>query len=269
MGSRLTLGLLILFACPLTPRPNGGGDGLLDRRVAHFETHTNARRMAHMLSQAGDLRGALIALAMHADIRICFEQRPPRKGEKQPSFDVRVADKTVGEILQILLEKDRHYEYRERLGVIEVFPVGADKDPTDCLNMVVPALHVHSPWKWAWGAVRCEVLLLSEKPGRIIPEPFTECSGATHMSHPPERMLERTFENWTVREILDELSSMAGNAAWYATYDGPSPSCKNLVLGEYQPLTWYPPAKEGGPWTEGLPQTCRICHYHQAEATDH
>jgi hypothetical protein len=230
--------------------------------VAQFETHSDARRNAHMLGVGGDLEGVLFALAMHANVRICFERLPPRKGEKQRRFDFCVADKTVGEILQILVRKDHRYEFRERPGVIEVFPVGADKDPTDCLDTVVPVLHVHQPWKWAWGAVRCEILLLSENPGRVAPEPLSVCSGASHLSHPPEKMLEATFEKRTVREILDELSSMAGNAAWYATYDGPSPSCKNLVLGEYQPLTWYPPAKEGGPWTEGLPQTCAICHYH-------
>ncbi len=260
---RLTLSVLLLFACPLTPRPGGRPDSLLGRRVAQFETRSNIRRMVHPVGECCDLQGTFIALAEHANVRICFEQRPPRKGDKQPRFDFHVADKTVGEILQIIVRKDRHYEYRERLGVIEVFPVGADKDHADCLNMVVPALHVHYPWKWAWGAVRCEVLLLSENPGRVVPEPFTECSGATHMSHPPERMLEATFEKRTVREILDELSSMAGNAAWYATYDGPSPSCKSLVLGEYQPLTMYPPETEGGPWTEGLPQACAICHYHR------
>jgi hypothetical protein len=221
-----------------------------------------------MLGEGGDLEGTLVALAEHASVRICFELRPPRKGEKHRRFDFRVADKTVGEILELVVRRDRRYEYRERLGVIEVFPVGADKDPTDCLNMVVPALHVHQPWKWAWGAVRCEILLLSENPGRVVPEPLSECSGATHLSHPPERALEATFEKRTVREILDELSSMAGNVAWFANYDGPSPTCKNLVLGEYQPLTWYPPAKEGGPWTEGLPQTCMICHYHTPPPRD-
>jgi hypothetical protein len=218
--------------------------------------------MAHPQSEWGDLSGTLLALARHANVRICFELRPLRKGEKQRRFDIRVADKTVGEILQIVVRRDRRYEYRERLGVIEVFPVGADKDPTGCLNMVVPALHVHYAWKLAWGAVRCEVLLLSEKPGRIVPEPVYECSGASHLTHPPERMLEATFENRTVREILDELSSMAGNVAWYATYDGTSPGCKNLVLGEYQPLTMYPPNTTGGPWTKGLPMACTMCHYH-------
>jgi hypothetical protein len=230
--------------------------------VAEFETHSKASRNVHE-GFCCSLEDTLLALAYHTNIRICYELRPLRKGEKEPRLDFRVADKTVGEILQIVVRKDRHYEYRERLGVIEVFPVGADKDPGDCLNMVVPALHVHYPWRFAWGAVGCEILLLPEHPGRVFPEPLSVCSGASHLTHPPEKMLEATFEKRTVREILDELSSMAGNVAWYANYDGPSPSCKNLVLGEYQPRAWYGPATAGGPSTEGLPQTCMICHYHR------
>ena len=261
-----TVGLLLLSATALAP-PSSSDEALLDRRVPIFETHSNARRNAHFLSECCDLQGMLFALAMHANVRICFEGRPlPR--QKQPHLDLRVTDKTVGDILQMMLRKHRQYEYRERLGVIEVFPVGADKDRSDCLNMTVPALHVHYPWKLAWGAVRCEILLLSAYPGRAVSEPMSECSGASHMSHPPEEMLEANFDNQTIRDILDQLSSMAGNAAWYANYDGPSPSCKNLVLGEYQPLTWYPPEKwnpaeqTSSPWTEGLPKGCLTCHYH-------
>ena len=264
MPVTVALGLLLLFACLPSPRPAGSSQSLLDRRVAQFETHSDARRNVHPLSESGDVQGTLVALAEHANVRICFELLPPRKGEKQRRFDLRVADKTVGEILQILVRKDRRYEYRESLGVIEVFPVGADKDPRDCLNTVVPALHVHYPWKRAWGEVRCEILVLSEHPGRVVPDPFAEgYSGASHLPHPPEQMLEATFEKRTVREILDELSSMAGNVAWYASYDGPSPSCKNLALGEYQPLPVYPPATGAGPWTPGLPPACAICHYHR------
>ena len=262
MRLRAALSLVLFFACPPSPRPTGGAGGLLGRRVAHFETHSKPSRYVHEVGLCCGLEGTLLSLAEHTNIRICYELRPPRKGEKEPRPDFRVADKTVGEILQVVVRKDHHYEYRERLGVIEVLPVGADKDPGDCLNMVVPALHVHYPWRWAWGAVGCEVLLLSENPGRVIPEPLSECTGASHMTYPPEKMLEATFEKQTVREILDQLSVMAGNVAWYANYKGPSRSCKDLVLGEYQPLARYPPAKEGGPWTEGLPQTCAICHYH-------
>jgi len=186
MPVTVALGLLLLFACLPSPRPAGSSQSLLDRRVAQFETHSDARRNVHPLSESGDVQGTLVALAEHANVRICFELLPPRKGEKQRRFDFRVADKTVGDILQILVRKDRHYEYRERLGVIEVFPVGADKDPGDCLNMIVPALHVHYPWRWAWGAVRCEILLLPEHPGRVFPEPLSVCSGASHLPHPPE-----------------------------------------------------------------------------------
>lgn len=219
--------------------------------------------MAHPHGQWGDLGGTLEALAMHANVPICFELLPPRKGEKQRLFSICVTDKTVGEILQMVVRKDPRYEFRERLGVIEVLPVGADKDPRDCLNMVVPALHVHNPWQRAWGAVRCEILLLSEHPGGVFPEPLTTCPGAgPSMTHPPEKMLEANFENRSIRDILDELSSTAGGVMWSASYDGPSPSCKNLVLGEGQMMTWYPPARKGQAWIEGLPSPCMMCHYH-------
>ena len=263
------LSLLLLFACPPSTRPAGGAQSLLDRRVAEFETHSKASRDVHIVGECCGFGGMLVALAEHTNIRICYELRPLRKGERNPGPDFRVADKTMGEILQIVVRKDRHYEYRERLGVIEVFPVGADKDPGDCLNMVVPALHVHYPWRWAWGEVRSEISFHSEHPGRFVPDPFAQgYSGSSHLPHPPDKVLEATFEKRTVREILDELSSMAGNVAWYASYDGPSPSCKNLVLGEYQPLSWHPPATPGGPSTEGVPQTCAICHYHNPRPRD-
>jgi len=270
---RMALALMLLQICAATSL-GSDSERLLDRRQEQFRVGT--RRMAHPQGSWGDLGGTLHALAMHANVPICFESLPPRKGEGSPQgpsqrvtktpgprFRIDVADKTVGEILQLVVRKDPRYTYRERLGVIEVLPVGADKDPGDCLNMVVPALHVHYPWRLAWFEARCEVSLLTEHPGGVFPEPFPACSpSGPGLTHPPEQMLEATFENRSVRDILDELSSMAGGVFWDAEYDGPSPSCKNLVLGAGQMMTWYPPARKGQPWIEGLPSPCMMCHYH-------
>jgi len=180
----LALGVLLLFACPPSAGTTDGAQSLLDRRVTEFETHSKASRNVHDMGLCCGLQGTLLALAEHTNIRICFELRALREGEKEPRPDFRVADKTVGEILQIVVRKGRHYEYRERHGVIEVFPVGADKDAGDCLNMVVPALHVHYPWRWAWGAVRSEILLLSESP-RPTRWPESPSRGTSYRSFVP------------------------------------------------------------------------------------
>lgn len=251
---------MLLQVCAVTSL-GAGSERLLDRRQEQFRVGTP--HMAHPQAQWGDLGGTLEALAMHANVPICFELLPPRKGEKQRRFSICATDKTVGQILQMVVRKDPRYEFRERLGVIEVLPVGADKDPGDCLNMVVPALHVHYPWNLAWFAARCEVSLLSEHPGGLFPEPLAACSpSGAALSHPPQGMLEATFKNRPVRDILDELCSMAGGVFWAASYEGPSPSCKNLMLGAGQMMTWYPPARKGEPWIQGVPSPCTMCHYH-------
>jgi hypothetical protein len=208
--------------------------------------------------------GAVQALASHADVRICFEAIPGHDERKPPSIEVDVRDRKVSDILGAIVDQDPRYEFRERLGVIEVLPVGAAADARDCLNTVIPELLVDEPWKYAFPAVQCQLDIVTHHPCRIVPDPIRAnlCSGSSHLSHPPPGRLTGHFEHETVRDILDQLSTMAGNVAWYVTFTGSSPTCENIEFGEYQPKAWYP-GDHG--WVNELPSRCLQCHYHRPE----
>jgi hypothetical protein len=241
---------------------------LLSVRVARFEFHgKNTRARGHIGpdSSFGELPEAVLSLASHAQVRIGLEYLPPSPADRQVPIEVRVRNKTVEEILNLIIAQDPRYEYRERLGVIEVLPVGAAENPATCLNMVIPRFEVHFPWRWAWGQLRCQILLTSRAREGIAAE--GPCQPKAHGPvYLPDKLLEATFEGRTVREILDELSSMAGNVAWMASYQKSPPTCENLELGQYQPKEWYP-ADPDNPnnreYREGLPTKCTKCHYHR------
>jgi len=213
------------------------------------------------------LTAALGNLANHAEVRICVEAVPGPSVELSSPVEIDAKDTTVERILDEMVRQDPSYTYRERLGVIEVLPVGADANPNDCLNMVIPLFRVHYPWRYAWNSVKCEVDLARQGLNRLVPDPVLG-PGCTAtglvLRFASQRLLEATFERQTLRDILDQLVAMAGNMAWVAYYKKPPPTCENLELGPYQPKTWYPahPEHEDGNWVEGLPKTCQSCHYH-------
>jgi hypothetical protein len=157
------------------------------------------------------------------------------------------------------------------MGVIEVLPTEADKDSTNCLNMVIPVLRVSYPWKYAWAAIRCQMETVFRHPDAIVPDPMRQasCAGASHLAHPPETPLDATFEREPVRDILDKLTSMAGNVAWFASFKDSSRGCESLQLGEYQPRGWFPvePNRGDNPkMMQGLPSSCTNCHYHKGQS---
>ncbi len=240
---------------------------LLEVRIRHFEYHGKAAVRGNLGgSGVGDLPEAALNLAVHAHIRICIEGLANRPGSP---VEVKAKDATIDEILRQMVRQDPRYEYRERLGVVEVFPVEALDDASDCLNMVIPKFHVHYPWSMAWGQVRCQIQIVSRNPADVVPDPLLagRCWGASHLPATPDKVLEATFERRTVRDILDELTSMAGNVGWYLPFKLSAPSCQDLDnhLAEYEPTTMCP--VEGSSrrkYTESMPTGCTKCHYHRA-----
>lgn len=259
--------IFLLLANPALPA--AAQVTLLDVPVRRFEFHGKSRISGHVIGEVpGGLPEAALSLAMHANVRMCIEQLPPHLRGPEVPIEIKARNKQVRQILQLLVKQDPRYTYEERQGVIEVFPIGAKKDPVDCLNMTIPVLHVRDPWKYAFVSVQCQIKQVLMNPAELVPDPLREghCSGASHLSRPPEKILERTFERRTVRDILSELSASAGNVAWYASYTKSPPTCENIVFGEYQPKTWYfvdPDNPNDRRMMEGLPTKCTNCHYHR------
>lgn len=253
-----------LTACaPAPPR-------LLEVHVARFEFHGAGGSVGHIRADSpAGLATAALGLAEHANVRICIEALPTQADPKPVPIEIVSANETVGGILSRMVSEDPRYEYRERLGVIEILPVGADKNPADCLNMRIPILRVGYTWDDAFVAVKCEMNILSRNAHDIVLDPLRagRCfPGGLRLSHPPPRTLRRIFVGKRVRDILDQLCSSAGNVAWYANYKGRARTFANLELGEYQPTGWYPvdpdDSRHPNIMMEGLPPKCTSCHYH-------
>ncbi len=119
---------------------------ILAARVACFEFHGKEPARGHVAAQVpGGVLDAALALAFHTSIRICVEEFPRDEDTLKVPIEIKVKNKTVEEILKQMIAQDPRYQYRQRLGVIEVFPVRAEKDSADCLNMVIPSFRVKQP----------------------------------------------------------------------------------------------------------------------------
>lgn len=78
-------------------------------------------------------------------ILIGFEKLPHREGETDESISLELTNTTVGDCLDRLCDVDPRYTY-EVVGdglMINAFPLGAKKDPTDLLNIRVSRFAIH------------------------------------------------------------------------------------------------------------------------------
>lgn len=200
------------------------------------------------------------ALASQAEVPICVEELPTisfENAETIAPIEIDARDANVREILDEMIRQDPRYEYRERLGVIEVLPIGADRDPDDCLNLVIPSFKYRVPWNALISQLRIQVAVVakSSKDGAV--------RGGSALPHPPPGLIEVDFENQTLRDILSSLSAKVGNMAWGARFEGARPTCENISFGMGQLKKWYPSETVPLTFTEGLPKNCLTCHYHQ------
>jgi hypothetical protein len=147
------------------------------------------------------------------------------------------------------------------LGIIEVFPKGADLDPSDCLNMVIPVFRLKDGWNGLIEQLRWEVDIVSKDPKAWVPYPGGGGSWSG-LSHPPPGLIEADFEHQTLRDILDLLCAKVGNMAWDATCQKAT-SGHVVELGTFQPRQWYASDTLPLTYSEGLPKTCIQCHYHR------
>jgi hypothetical protein len=222
-------------------------------------------------------------LASHAEVPICMEELRSPPGEKVVPIEIDARNAPVKDILENMISQDPRYEYRERLGVIEVLPQGADRNPADCLNLAIPVFRARNEWNLLMESLRCEVRIVSLDHKTKVADPWVDprgggCGGSFPvLAHPPAGIIEANFENRTVRDILDLLCAKVGNMAWSADFDDPphwstdrqekrtpSPlSCRDMSIHVYQPRPWSP--SDSGPltWFEGLPKAFLKCHYHQ------
>jgi hypothetical protein len=268
---RVTIFLLVMLlepslAVPLCPIGEGPHP-LLATRVTLFEFHGGGQTRGHIATKLpGNLPEAALALAAHTGIRIAIEALAPQPNSAPVPIEVSAKDQAVEQILKQMVRQDPRYQYRERLGVIEVLPVQAANDPDDCLNMVIPAFHLHYPWKIAWGQIRWEIDIISKEPNDVVRDPLIERGegGGSHMSNPPPTILNLTFDHWPVRDILDKMSSTAGNAAWSASFRQAPATCSNLELAEYQPKGEYL-GKAPNTWVDWPSPKCAACHYHASQ----
>lgn len=267
--------VLIGTACAGSADPSSW----LEKRVCQFVFHgktSHGERHHAPTFFPGDAMEAVRQLAFHADVPICTEELRPSGGEAIVPVEVNVKNASVGEILREVVAQDPRYAYRERLGVIEFFPRGADHDPANCLNMLIPAFKVRGDWNTVIQQLRCEVDIVAHDSRAVVPEPG--CGGSyPGVSHPPAGIIEANFKNRSVREILDLLCARVGNMAWDAHFNDLPPQstvreesrrlllsrCNGISIGTDHPRPWMLSDKAPFVWFEGPPKSCLKCHYHQ------
>ncbi len=261
----VNLGVAVILAASFSM----AGEDFLGKHVCQFVFHGKKKT-----SSRGHIKGwapagvpeAAQSFARHAEVPICFEALHTWPGQPVVPIEINAKNTTVKDILDQMISQDPRYVYRERLGVIEVLPDGADRDPGDCLSMVIPLFRARDDWNILFQSLRCQVQIVARNPKDVVPDPWIagRCGGSfPGIPHPPPGLIEASFENEPVRDILDRLCAQVGNMAWSARFDGPRPACDSISIHVYQPRRWS--ASDTAPltWSEGLPQKCIKCHYHR------
>jgi hypothetical protein len=256
---------LIALAIAGYSRPADVPSSYLQKHVCRFIFHGRDFRkgIEHERGHGPvGISGAVRSLAEHAEVPVCFEALRSSPDEAIVPIEINAKNTTVKEILDQVVSQDRRYVYRERFGLVEVLPQGADRDPTDCLNTVIPVFRVRYDWNGLIEQLRCEVDIVSRDPKAVVP--FPGCGGSyPGLPHPPPGLIGANFENQTVRDILTLLCAKVGNMAWTASFDAPRPSCQHHAIGVYQPRRWSPSDTVPLTWSRGLPEACLKCHYHE------
>lgn len=249
--------VLVVAACARS----AGEAGWLQKHVCWFAFHgmDTWERVHNPDTGPTGMAHAAVDLARHAEVPICIEELPPSPNGTVVPIEIDAKLTTVKDVLDRMVSQDPRYEYRERLGVIEVLPQGADRDPTDCLNLVIPSLKERSPWNELISDLRVQVAVVSgytKLTGGVI-------VGASGVAHPPPGLIDANFENQTLRDILSLLCAKVGNIAWTAEFDSPSVTCQHMTFHMHQPKTWYLSDTAPLTYSQGLPKTCIECHYHR------
>ena len=234
----------------------------LQKRVCRFIFHGGDPEKSTHNPGVGPLgiSAAAGALAHQAEVPICIESLPAismETGDTVAPIEIDATDVTVREILDEMIRQDPRYTYRERLGVIELLPEGADRDLTNCLNLIIPSFKTRNTWNALIGELRIQVATVakSAKDGAV--------RGGSGVAVPPAGYIEADFENQTLRDILSKLCARVGNMAWAAHFEGPRPACEDISFGTYKPRMSYPLNTVPLTYSDGLPQECMTCHYHQ------
>jgi hypothetical protein len=258
--SSATVAFAVIFTCavPGVAEENA----VLGRHVRQFIFHgRHPQKRAH--DAGAVLRGldaAVRDLSQHTEVPICLEALPASHGEAVVPVEINAENVTIKDILDELILQNPRYAYRERHGLIEVFPNGADRNPTNCLNMIIPAFKQRAPFNGLLRELRIQVAKTSGSAKNGV------VRGGSALAHPPPDLIEVDFSNRTVREILSLLSAKVGNMAWSVRFHGPEASCDGISIHVFQPRVWS--ASDSAPLTysEGLPKKCLRCHYHKPPA---
>jgi hypothetical protein len=187
----------------------------LRRHVCRFVFHgANSEGSTHnpSLGPLG-IANAARDLALHAEVPICIEELPAisvETDETSVPIEIDASDTTVKDILDGMIRQDPRYIYRERLGVIEILPDGADRDPADCLNIVIPLFEKRSTRDGLISDLRTQVAIVADsaKDGAVRlalsrPVSRTEPSAISSACSAPRSV------TWDGRPILKALARLA------------------------------------------------------------
>ena len=224
--------LLIPFGGPGCRSPS---EKLGEVRVQKFEFRgSDLARGGIKHQDTGGISEAAVKLARQARVPICLEPAEAGDGDVAP-IELAAENAPVATLLQDMVKQDPRYTFRERLGVIEVLPVGAAKDSSDCLNMTIPILHVNYPSTAAIASLRCQIQTVSKSRFDIVFDPLRAgCAVVLPGARPPDgRPIRATFLFEPVRDILDRIVADSGEAAWVAHFSRKSRGCDSLVIGTY------------------------------------
>lgn len=172
-------------------------------------------------------------------IQVCLEQVPrENEEEEEVRISVRLQDASVKEVLNALVAADKRYTWEryqrstsfEYTNLINVFPVGAKKDPNNLMSIKAKKVVMKFP---------TSPQNLISKIEYFVPEIARKLHQGTVAGSIPggpfggkmNLHIDFEFEEMTVREILNEIALRTAGEGWvYEFVKLPKPTRKWRVL---------------------------------------
>jgi len=166
---------------------------------------------------------ALSELQRWRVVRFGLEKVPLEEGKEDVRFSVSLRDASVREILEALVKADKRYTWRRYEGyrpnvptqtdLINVLPVGGDKDPDNLMNIRAKKAVVNYPGM-PHNAISYISYFVPEIARKLYQGTIAGSMAGGPFGGNMSVELKIEFRDLTVREILNELALMTPGLGW-------------------------------------------------------
>ncbi|HTG17157.1 MAG TPA: hypothetical protein VK747_18040 [Blastocatellia bacterium] len=181
--------------------------GTVHQRIAKVEDKL-AIKVANFNNQDKPLIPTLLGIAADYQLPMGIE-RVVKEAAEQP-ITVKIEQGTVSNLLDRCIRQVPGYAWAIRDGAVHVYGVEELSQPSNLFNLVIPSFEVkNETLNQASNGLRMQLIFAQEKTGAVV----ASFPGSLALE---DKQLNVKAHNVTVRDILNRLVALHGEAVWIA-----------------------------------------------------